>query len=48
MITADPVDAPKHSTLTWLVSAAVNAAAGWVIVTPIVVVQRLASVTVKV
>ena len=48
MITAEPVAPPKHNTLTWLVSVAVNAAAGWVMVTGTVVVQLLASVTVNV
>src|SRR5664280_634157 len=48
VITAEPVLLPKHNTLTWLVIAAVNAAAGWVIVTSIVVVHPLLSVTVKV
>jgi branched-subunit amino acid ABC-type transport system permease component len=48
VITTDPVEAPKHNTLTWLVSVALNAAAGWVIVALTVVVQPLLSVTVKV
>jgi hypothetical protein len=48
VITTDPVEAPKHNTLTWLVSVALNTAAGWVIVALTVVVHPLLSVTVKV
>ena len=47
MAVAVPVAPPKHATLTWLV-VTVSAAAGCVIVTLAVAVQRLASVTVTV
>ena len=44
---AVPVAPPKHATLTWVV-VTVSAAAGCVIVTLAVAVQRFASVTVTV